>query len=117
MPNLTPPLCHQVHSRITGSTIAAAWFAPSSARGRMLRPRARRACSPPPSEPSASFTRWIHWTTQMTAMTRLAPTAVMPISAPLRGRRLPTARMSTKAATGSRGMIQALRSTERPSPS
>ena len=88
MPTLkfTPPLDHQVMASRTGATDS--------------------------SVPLSTW--WNHWMFVARASTNETPSAVMPISAPLRGRRFPKARMRKNEAAGMSGMIQAWSSTAIP---
>ncbi len=99
--NLTPPFCHQVTVLMTGFTTVS-WSPPWAKK-----PFPNAWSTPPADLPSASFTRWIHWTAVTHASTNDTPSAVMPISEPCLGILLPKNRISTNEAAGIAGMSQA----------
>ena len=99
MPNFTLAFCHHVKPDSTAGT-------PPSWVGSSEYPNPRSVSCPP-----WSLTRWIHWTAVMDDSTNAAPTDPTASSAPFFGRCFPNSSTATKPSAGSRGMIQALRST------
>src|SRR3974377_57758 len=96
--SLNVPLSNHVVARVMGSTAG-----PSALKRPTARPRA------PSAEVPSALRRWlIHWIAAPTDSTNDAPTAAMPTSDPLRGRRLPNNKMTANDSAGMSGTSHAL---------
>jgi len=118
--NSMPPIVHQFSPQMVSTGSAPACFASlPSAAAATPRPREPRLFSLPWSPPcssvvvpcaaSAAFTWEIHWAPATSAQANTTDSAVMPISAPFFGRRLPNRMISRKDSAGMAGKIQAFR--------